>query len=306
MEAAPSEWDVIIDGKITQKLVMTSDETSFVLASGLPAADHVVELYRRSEAISGTTQFLGFDFAGGTLLSPPARKGRRIEIIGDSASSGFGIEGIDFADAGDCPGPDHAAKWANFHKAYGAVLGDLVGAEIVADVHSGKGISKNIWRPDTETLPILFTRTLPEDPSSAWSFGDWKADVVIVMAGSNDFSIGEPTDDGPATLEQFTTAYRDFVTNIRSDYAQAHILLTVSPSLDDNVPPGSNTRTNVKAGAQAVVNERNQQGDTKVWFFEPNKAVASELTACLGHGNPAFHERVAAELAAFLKPKLGW
>ena len=67
------EWDVVVDGQRKNKIVMAPAETEFVLADGLAQGTHVVELYKRSEPQTGTTQFKGFDFGGGTLLSPPAR-----------------------------------------------------------------------------------------------------------------------------------------------------------------------------------------------------------------------------------------
>lgn len=306
MDGAPSEWDVIVDGTITQKIVMAPADTKFVLASGLPKGDHTVELYKRSEPQTGTTQFKGFDFSGGTLLAPPARRIRHVEIIGDSSSAGFGIERVGMDPGTDCPGADHAAKYENFHKAYGALLGDLVDAEVFGSVLSGKGIAKNIWHPDKETLPIMFERTIPMEQGSTWDFSEWKADVVVVMAGGNDFAIGNPVDTGPATLAEFTDAYKKFATKLRTEYPQAHLVLTVSPTVDDAQPPGRDTRTNVRAGAQAVVADRNAQGDMRTWFFEPGKAPPEEMTACMGHGTPAFHQRVANELATFIKPKLGW
>src|SRR5690606_39196995 len=133
-----------------------------------------------------------------------------------------------------------------------------------------------------ETLPMLFTRTLPFETASTWSFAEWKPDVAIVMAGGNDFSEGKPYPEPPATLEQFTEAYRQFVAKIRSEYPQAHLVLTVSPTTDDNAPPGSNTRTNITTGISTVVAERNAQGDAKTWFFAPNKAPKSEMTGCEG------------------------
>src|SRR5690606_8908722 len=118
-----------------------------------------------------TTAFKGFDFDGGTLLSPPARKKRRIEIVADSSSAGFGVEGVGMTNPvdGKCPGPNHAAKYQNFRKAYGPVLGEMVDAEVHGTVLSGKGIYRNIWIPDKETLPMLFTRTLPFETASTWS-----------------------------------------------------------------------------------------------------------------------------------------
>jgi hypothetical protein len=307
MEGAPGEWDVIVDGQLTPKIVMTATDTKYVLATGLPPGNHTIELYRRSEPQTGITTFSGFDFGGGTLLQPPPRRTRHIEIIGDSSSAGFGIEGVGHTDAnGRCPYPDHAAKWENFHKAYGALLGDIFNAEVFGSALSGLGIYKNGWVLDNDTLPVMFLRTIPPDDTSVWNFNEWKPNVVIVMAGGNDFTIGKPYDTGPATLEQFTGAYRDFAAKLRSVYPLAHLVLTVSPTTDDDNPPDHHTRTYIETGANTVVTERNAKGDAKVWFFEPIKAVDSEMTACYGHGSPEYHQRVASEIAAFIRPKLGW
>jgi lysophospholipase L1-like esterase len=308
MEGAPSEWDVSVDGVIGTKLVMSPAETEFVLADGLPSGVHTVELYKRSEPQTGTTQFKGFDLAGGTMLSPPARKTRRIEILGDSSSTGFGVEGVGLTDPADgkCPGINHSAMYQNFRKAYGAVLGTMVDAEVFGSSLSGKGIHQNIWTTDTDTLPASFLRTLPMETSSTWSFAEWKPDVVVVMAGGNDFAEGKPVDHGPASLGEFTEAYRQLVAKLRAEYPQAHLVLTVSPTTDDNEPPGSNTRTNIATGAQTVATERNGQGDASVYFFAPGKAAKSEMTGCYGHGSPALHQRIANELAAFITPKVGW
>lgn len=306
MEGAPSEWQVSIDGAITQRLVMTRGQSSYTLATGLPDAPHTVELYKLSEAQNGMTQFRGFEFAGGTLLAPPARKTRHLEVIGDSSSAGFGIEGVGQADAGDCPGPDWSAHWQNFRKSWGQRLADTVDAELHGTVFSGKGIAQNIWPTDTETLPVMFLRTLPPRAGSTWDFSQWRADAVVIMAGGNDFAIGQPVDLGPATPAQFTSAYSAFVARIRQEYPQAHIFLTVSPSTEDESPPGRFTRTNILAGVQAVTNEKNAAGDAKVYWFAPSVQPKSELVACNGHGTPAWHDRVAAEIAAFMKPKLGW
>ena len=47
-------------------------------------------------------------------------------------------------------------------------------------------------------------------------------------------------------------------------------------------------------------------GDAKVSWFAPTVGPKSELVACMGHGTPAWHQRVAGEIAAFVKPKIGW
>lgn len=306
MDGGPSEWDVAVDGTWRDKLVMKPGSSKYVLATGLAKGPHTVELYKRTDAQNGTTQFVAFDFAGGTLLAPPARKQRRIEIVADSVATGYGVEGVAAAVNGTCPGPGYAARWANFRVSLGARLAETVDAELFGTVHSGKGISRNIWRPDTDTLPVLFERTIPSDATSAWDFSRWSADAVVVMGGGNDFDIGQPTDDGPPSLEQFQTAYAAFVDAIRKHYPQAHLFLTVSPSVSDATPAGRNTRTNIRTGVNAVADAKHAQGDARVYAIEPGAAQPGELTGCDGHGNPAFHERVAKELAAAIRPKLGW
>lgn len=304
-EGSPSEWDVTIDGQLQPKVVMVAGTHDYVLATGLAAGDHTVELFKRSEAQNGITQFLGYDFGGGTMLAPPGRKERRIEFIGDSQPAAFGIEGTGLG--GDCPGPDWAAKWQNFHKSVAVDLANELNAELNGTIYSGKGIAKNIWHPDTETMPMLFLRSDPIDPNSVWDFSQYTPAAVLIMMGGNDFAIGQPTDEGgPATLEQFTIAYTNFASTIRSKYTDAHIFLIVSPSVSDAEPAGRQSRTNVVSGIHKTVEARNAAGDARVYEVTPPVATAEELTACDGHGSPAFHQRLADQLAPLVRTATGW
>jgi lysophospholipase L1-like esterase len=268
---------------------------------------HTIELFKRTEAQVGTTQFLGFDFGKGHLVEPPPRRTRKIEVIGDSAAAGFGIEGLGYTN-NDCPGVDFAAHWENFRKSFGSVLADTLDAELHGTVYSGKGLAKNIWRDDPDTMPMLFSLANPVDEQSEYDFS-WEPDVVIVMIGGNDFAEGQPNEDddkGPATVDEFTAAYRSFVSTVRGHYPDAHIVLSVSPSVSDLEPKDRNTRTNVTNATLTVARERSDAGDTKVYAFAPTPATSEELIACDGHGTPEFHARVAAEYAPFVRDKTGW
>jgi len=304
MEGAPSEWDVAIDGAWQAKLVMTPGTADYVLAKGLPAGEHVVELYKRSEAQNGSTQLLGMSFGDGKLLGAPPRKARRLEIVGDSAAAGFGVEGV--GQGPDCPGPDWAARWQNFRLSLGARLGEALGAEVLGTVYSGKGMAKNIWHEDKDTMPRIFLRADPVDVSSTWDFEGPAPDAVVIMLGGNDFAIGQPVDQGPATRDEFSDAYAGFLTLVRSKYPNARIYAVTSPSTSDAEPVGRETRTNVLAGIASAVARRAASGDVRVRALEPRRATPDELTGCNGHGSPAFHQRVADELAATLRRDLGW
>jgi lysophospholipase L1-like esterase len=303
MAGGPSEWDVAIDGSWKPKIVLEEGDHDYVLAAGLPEGVHTVELYKRSEAQNGTTQFLGYDFAGDALRAPPPRPARRIEIIGDSAASGFGSEGV--GQGPMCPGLNYAAKWENFRRSFGARLGEALGAEVSGTVYSGKGLVKNIWHPDKETMPLLFGRALPIDPSSTWAFPVADApQAVLVMLGGNDFAVGQPVDEGPATLAQFTDAFDALVGTVHEKYPAAHLFLVTSTSLSDTQPADRATRTNVQAGIDAVMARR--AGATFVHAFAPPIATPAELTGCEGHGSPELHQRIANDLAPVVRAALGW
>lgn len=300
MDGSPSEWDVSIDGQITKKLVLEPGVHDYPLAARLAPGVHVVELYKRSEGQNGTTRYLGFDFGGGALLPPPNRAKRRIEIIGDSTPAGYGIE------EGDCQPPLHAAKYQDFHKSFGARLGAMFAADVQGTVYSGKGVVRNIWRPDRDTLPIVYERANPIEKTSVFDLSSFVPDVIVMSFGGLDFAIGKPWDDGPTPLADWIAAYDAFVVRIRAAYPQAHVFILVSPSLTDAFPEGRDIRTNVMTGVSDVVGRRNAAGDARVYPVVPSPAVPAELTGCEGHPNARLHQRIAGDLAATIRAKTGW
>ncbi|WP_240488472.1 hypothetical protein [Labilithrix luteola] len=59
-------------------------------------------------------------------------------------------------------------------------------------------------------------------------------------------------------------------------------------------------------GVTAAVKDRNAKGDPHVSLVVPPIATSDELTGCEGHGNPAFHQRLANQLADVVRSKTGW
>lgn len=304
MDGAPSYWDVAIDRGAPTKIAMLADGTSHVfdLASGLAPGVHEVELYKRTETQDGVTQFLGFDFHGGKLLAPPVRQTRHLEIIGDSATSGFGVELLNAPNL-DCPGPDHGGEWQNYRKSWGAVLGTTFDAEVHAVVYSGKGVMRNIWRPDTDSLDKYYGRANPNPAIAAsaplFDLKSWLPDAIVMKMGANDFAEGLPEPvPGPVTNDEFKAALRSFVVDqLRARAPLAHVFLLV---------PDDQSRAAVTDGVNTIAAERAAAGDDKVHVVITNPATAGELVACNGHGTPAYHQRIASEVGARIKTTLGW
>lgn len=299
-ELGKTRWQVIVDATSTL-LTLERVQTTYTLATGLPPGAHTVRLVRLSEPQIGTSQFMGFDFSGGTLLAPPPRATRHLEFLGDSASNGYGIEGVN--------GCSFSSATENSEKAYPA----LVAKDLAGDHHnlsvSGKGLYQNNYRPDLETYSFVYPRIIPYSDPSPWTFASYTPDVVWMTLGGNDYDDpdGNPnnTPDAPP-FASFQAKYDEMVTLIRTKHPNAHIFCAVAPSLTDTYPPGYNAYTNVKTAAANVVSAKNGAGDAKVYYFEFTRSQGGDLTGCDGHPNVAKHRAMADEAIVVIKQKTMW
>ena len=281
---AANQYTVLIDGTLMPTLKTISGDQTVPLASGLADAEHTVEFYRRTEALFGTTVVIGISAGTGQLLTPPAARSRRIEIIGDSITCGYGDEGVN-----PCA---FSADTENVYLAYGSILARALGAELSTVAWSGKGIYFNYNGNRVERMPTLYDRTIPTDSTHLWNFVP-QPDLVVINLGTNDYS----TTNDPTT-EQFVTAYQSFLQHIRSKYPAAYILCTIGPMLSgtDLAAVRTNVGTAILARASA--------GDTRVKYYEIK--TANTNPGCDYHPSLATQAAMAAELEVEIKSDLGW
>ncbi len=296
----PSRWDVLIDGVPTATLVPTAGTGTYTLAAGLPDGVHTIELYRRTEGMVGTTQFLGYTFPdGGQLLAPPRAPDRRIEFIGDSTTNGHGNE---------CTTPLESYSGATQNERL--AFSGLVAHDLNADHHdisiSGKGVLVNYERTDPVVAEDYFLRSMPNEPHPAWDFSRYSPDVVWINMGGNDWDQESPETPAP-NLDAYTAKYLRLVEIVRSKYPSAHIFCSVTSSLNDGYPAGWNVLTSQRAAIASVVGARVAAGDTKVYAYEFARAKYPEdLSGCDYHTNLDLHRRMANEVLAQIKAKTGW
>ncbi|MBX3188901.1 MAG: hypothetical protein KF819_17915 [Labilithrix sp.] len=298
MEGAPSYWEISIDHGPWRAISMIADDTPhvFEIAKDLPKGPHEVELYKRSETQTGITQFLGFDLHGGRALPPPPRQARHIEVMGDSQTTGFGIEMIDAPET-DCPGVDHAGKYQNFRKAWGAILGTTFDAEVHGIAYSGKGLIKNITPDDPDALVRYYPRANPNPAIQnsnppMFDLTSWIPDVIVLAQGAIDFN------QGHVDYGEFKTAYRTFVIDtLRARAPNAFIMMAVI---------GKGGRDAIPGIADEIIAERAKVGDTRLSSFVAKLYTWDEMLGCNGHGTPAFHQRVAGEMATMIRDRVGW
>lgn len=282
------EYSVVIDGMLRpSKLTIQSGETP--IESNLSNGEHTVELYRRTEAAQGVSQFLGFTFgAGGALLAPPPAPARRIELIGDSISVGYGNEG-----------PNESCKFTpqteNHYQSYGAIAARTVGAELHTIAWSGRGVVCNYGddaQSCTEPLPEIYDRTLPGQNDSRWDFARYQPDAVVINLGTNDYSTNVDPSAG-----DFTAAYGAFLKHLRSVYPDALMLCTCGPMLY-----GAELDQVRGYIADAV----SASGDDNIKTFDIPSQSASDGLGCDFHPSIKTHQKMADLLVDVLKRELAW
>lgn len=282
------QYTVVVDGEVMPKWIPTGGDD--VLAEGLADGEHTVEIYRRTEANQGESTFIRLT-TDGEILTPPAVPDRRIEIIGDSITCGYGNEGADM----NCP---FSADTENHYLTYGSLAARALDAELSTVAWSGKGIVCNYGDGATsceDPLPTYYDRTLPNRSDSVWDFSSWQPHAVVINLGTNDLSTAEDPSE-----EQFVTAYVALLERIREVYPDALILCTNGPMLS-----GADLST-VRAYIASAIAERAAAGDGRVTSFEFEPQDGNLGYGCDWHPSLGTHEAMAERLTGVLRDELGW
>jgi hypothetical protein len=286
LNGSANYFESVVDGQ-AKKVQYAGGDLTLALATGLAAGEHEVRLSRITEAFFQPVQFLGFSFGSGALLAPPPAPSRRIEVVGDSITAGYGNEGT----SSSC---SFSADTENHYLTYEAISARDLGADLVTIAWSGIGMYRNSGG-DTASprMPERYLLTMPDFPNTAWNFANYVPHGVVINLGTNDFSTGDPG-------QPFVDAYVGFVTDMRGRYPNALIYLATSPMLGD--PDHTTQRTRL----QAVIDRRGTQGDSRLKLLEFATQNSADGLGCDWHPNLVTHQKMATAMTAALRADLGW
>jgi hypothetical protein len=283
-------FNIFIDDERQHPYVLEAKqgEQTYVISAALKPGNHSLEIYKRTEGEEGATAFKGLLLdEGAKLLPPPARPHRRIEIYGDSISTGAGNEGAD-------NGVDHLLSEKNNYWAYGAITARNLNAELHTISQSGIGIMIS-WFPFI--MPQFYDQlSAVGDNDTQWDFSKWTPDVVIINLFQNDAWLVDrekrlqpiPTD------AERVEAYIGFVRSIRAKYPDAQIICALG-SMDATATP--KWPGYITAAVARMKKENNDQKLDTIFF---------EFTGYGGHPRIAQHKANAEKLTAFIKQKMNW
>ncbi len=266
---------VVIDENFANGIAVPINSFNFVktLVSGLAHGVHTARLFKANETdISLRIDGFRVD-AGCGLLVPEPLPSRRIEIYGDSVTSGGTAS----------PG----------YNAYAPLLGRELDADVhviskggtgVAASFSGQDILVNYY--DNLSFPNVFNAS--SSNALPWDFNRWTADIVVCAIGHNDqFNGGTTT---------FNSRYAEFKGYIRTAYPNA-AFLTANTLISANLGMFQNAVDPLIAA------------DPKHSFaFQPNtwsdSATSHPPTA--GHAAQVYGDERRYSLAEVVEDSAGW
>jgi lysophospholipase L1-like esterase len=281
--------DLIIDGG-KPTVISNVAGTSISTPAGLSNGKHVVVLRKRSESLYGTI-VIGGVTTDGTIGADVAPT-RRIEIIGDSISVGYGLDGTN-----PCT---NTAAVENNPKTYGALAAEQLGADYSVVAWSGKGLTRNIGNDDAIIMPILYTRYGANDADNSYTFPAASApDAIVINLGTNDFNYLGSRD--PINAATFTAGMVGFVKSIRTHYPNATYFLMTSPMLSDGYPTAADAQhTTLSNAVKAAITQLGGKVQLVDWLTQGSDV------GCDYHPNAATNAAEAPVLAAAIKAALKW
>ncbi|KAH7340047.1 SGNH hydrolase-type esterase domain-containing protein [Pyrenochaeta sp. MPI-SDFR-AT-0127] len=294
--------EIIVDGKRT--VISNVSGSDISTPANLTHGHHTVVFRKLSEPVFGSI-FLGKITTDGTFGRDVPSQARKIEVIGDSITVGYGIGAL-------LPCTNTAAL-EDITKTYSALAADQLGADYSIVAWSGRGITRNYVQAAPDTSPIisqLYSRYGANDADGSYTFPRKQTpDAVVINIGTNDFSYLGSAPNGstvalrpPLNARTYTTAVVKFVRSIEARYLNTTFFLVSSPMLNDGYPSTEDaqktTQTNALKDAIAQLN------GTDAYLVDwPSQGGE---VGCDYHPTPETNAIGAEKLIQAIKQALGW
>lgn len=236
-----NHYDITLDGKPLKTVITANGDSTYIIAENLTNETHDVTIERRTENTWGISTFKGIILdETGEMMIPPAYPERRLLILGDSYSAGYGTE----HDSREGTAVDYV-NTSNTAKAFGSLVGKHYDADYTTVGFSGKGVIRNANgdSPGKE-FPAYYDHLFASDVNlnlkihRPWDHSKWKPQIAIIHLGINDF-VGDSVP--PADTVAWVEKYNEMVDLLNSQFENLSII-----TCGTSVWPNSFLRSNLK------------------------------------------------------------
>lgn len=290
-EKGDNYYNVIIDDDSLFILYLDSTKRYYQLASELSKGKHTIEIFKRTEWDRGKTIFYGIQINGNPKLLPRSvPTGRKIEFYGNSITAGYAIEDTSGKDSPD-------STFTNNYLSYAAITARYFTSDYQCICRSGIGITVS-WIP--LIMPELYDRLNPADSISQWDFSLYTPDIVVINLFQNDsWLVNLPENeehkkrfgDKSPDDEYLINAYQDFLSKIRNNYPNAHIICSLGCM--DAAKDDSKWMGYIKKAVE------NLNDKTIYTHFMPYIEASA-------HPSIEDHEKMASDLIQFIENTIDW
>ncbi|MCQ2538949.1 MAG: GDSL-type esterase/lipase family protein [Acetatifactor sp.] len=286
-----------------QRICLDKPEAVYTLYEGTEEREVMVTIVKYSEAPFGLCGICEIEIDTDRLLPAPAHKERKLEIIGDSITCGYGVEAESEAI------PFHT-QTENPTKSYSLLTAGLLDAEAQLVSWSGNGIiSHYVEETATERrievglMPKIYqytdfsasSRLTPGDENTfeKWDFTRFVPQLIIVNLGTNDCSWCK---DIQERKDHYRDEYVKFLGYIRKNNPQAQILCMLG-TMDTRV---------LTELEQAVDIFAKENADEKVHFLSLPPQKAEDGYGADWHPSPYTQRMTADIVAAEVRKIMNW
>ena len=285
------------------KVAFRGERDSVVtLATALPNGVHMVRLMYAIEGYEFFPEFWGFVLDKGCkLVEAPALPTRKIEFIGNSITCGYGNEGLKKEE-----GFEYATE--NHYYSYASITARNLEAQHWVVARSGIGAYRNYAGPKTgnpesnmlaqyEYVGYAWKPDLRKEAtflSEKWDFNRYQPDVICINLGTNDLST--PNYD----LKLLKQNYQQLLKTVRQHNPKAKIVFLTGTML------GKKESDIQQKILDEVTAEAQKAGDKEVYRFDMSPIAGDEWYGNDYHPNIYEDEKMAGELAAYLRSLMNW
>ncbi len=286
-----------VNGQRVVEELLDAPEKTYTLCDSPVAQEMNVQIIKLSESAMSTCALKAIAVDEDAVVRPVEAKERRIEIVGDSITCGYGVDDLDpehhFVTATEDCTKGYAYKTAQALEAehslvslsgYGIISGYTATAEDKVDQILPKYYDKLGFCHNH------FQGKKPED--FAWDFS-FAPQLIVINLGTNDDSYC--LEDAARQLD-YQQQYTAFLKKVRSHNSQAKILCVLG-MMGDRLYPF------VEAAARDYTT---QTGDTNIACMRFPVQLESDGYAADWHPSVVTHDKAAALLTAEIRRLMDW
>ncbi len=246
------------------------------------SGEHTVRLIKMTELLDDISLFLEGIYLDdqARLLPPLPLPSRRLEVIGDSITCGFGNLSTDPADPFS-PATEDSTQ------TYAALVSRHFGTDAHYLCRSGRGMVSDCDGSRAQPIARWFFETSLTHPVP-WDFSIWQPDLVLINVGTNDRG-------GEVPEAEFVRESVAFLRRLRGVYPSARLLWVYGLMDEDFIPAVQKTVATVRAEDPLVD-----------LLLLPSVYPHPEEQGACNHPTLAAHARAARALIPKIEELTGW